>query len=192
MKKTSVSKNILILLAALLMAGCAGNTGAKSAAGPDRAIESALDHLTRGKDLYVEEKNEQAIEEFSRAIALDKELIEAYLFRGAAYGNIGDFDRAIADFSEAIRLDPNDASAYHSRGVAYSVKAEWDRAIADFSEAVRIYPDNAVDYHNRGVAYSAKGEWDRAIADFEASLRIDPNQANTRQKLEEAMQEHGR
>ena len=178
MKKLSI---VLILLVALFMS-CANS--------PNRTVEStALDHLNSGKDLYAEGKNDEAIVEFDRAIAIDIGLREAYLFRGAAYGNIGDFDHAIADFSEAIRLDPNDASAYHSRGIAYSVKDEWDRAIENFSESIRLKPDYPVDYHNRGIAYSTIGEWDRAIADFEAALGIDPNQDNTRQKLEEALQE---
>ena len=46
-------------------------------------------------------------------------MLAAYINRGHAYINKGDYDRAIADYTEAIRLDPKYAIAYGNRGKAY-------------------------------------------------------------------------
>ncbi|MFN2182777.1 MAG: tetratricopeptide repeat protein, partial [Anaerolineae bacterium] len=42
-----------------------------------------------------------AIENYTKAIALDPQDAEAYSDRGLAYHDKGDYDRAIADFDQA-------------------------------------------------------------------------------------------
>jgi tetratricopeptide (TPR) repeat protein len=144
-----------------------------------RVTENALDHLNRGKDLFAESKFDGAIAEFDKALAINKDLAEAYYFRGYAYDNKGDYDRAIADYTEAIRIDPNYYNAYNNRGTAYNRKGDYDRAIADLTSAIRIDPNGAAAYFNRGDAYYNKGDYDRAIADYTSAIRIDPNFADT-------------
>ena len=140
-----------------------------------RITENALDHLNRGKDLYAEGKLDEAIAEFDKAIAIDRNLAEAYRYRGIAYSMKGNSDRAMADFNEAIRLDPNYATAYVGRGFEYSNKGDHDRAIADFTQAIRLNPNHQIGYYMRGVTYGNKGDFDRAIADLNQAIRLDPN-----------------
>jgi tetratricopeptide (TPR) repeat protein len=143
-----------------------------------RVTENALDHLNRGKDLYAESKWDGAIAEFDKALAINKDLADAYFNRGNAYSRKGDYDRAIADFTGAIRIDPNKIEAYNNRGIAYARKGDYDRAIADYTGAIRIDPNDADAYYNRGVAYYNKKDYDRAIADWTSSIRINPNSAD--------------
>jgi tetratricopeptide (TPR) repeat protein len=98
----------------------------------------------------------------------------AYLHRGIAYQQKGNFDGAIADFSEAINLNPAFADAYFHRGGAHRAKGDYDSAIADFDRAIQLDPKDAEAYNCRGEVYSAKGDYDRAIADFNHALEFDP------------------
>jgi tetratricopeptide (TPR) repeat protein len=140
-----------------------------------RITENALNHLNRGKDLYAENKFDGAIAEFDKAIAINRNLAEAYFYKGTAYSEKGDYDHAIADYTQAIRINPNLASAYYNRGYAYRRKGDNDRAIADYTQTIRLDPNAADAYNNRGVAYSYKGDNDRAIADYNQAIRLDPN-----------------
>ncbi|MDR1899473.1 MAG: tetratricopeptide repeat protein [Treponema sp.] len=145
---------------------------------PAAAItENALDHLNRGKDLYAEGKLDEAVAEFGKALAINGELSEAFLYRGAAYGRKGDHNRAIADFGQAISINPDYALAYNNRGLAYNDKGDYDRAIADYSQALRINPDYADAYTNRGNAYNHKGDYERGIADYGQAISINPDYA---------------
>lgn len=64
---------------------------------------------------------------------LDPNRALAYVNRGLAYGNKGEFDKAIADCNKAIELEPKLAPAYRNRGIAYGNKGEYDKEIAESS-----------------------------------------------------------
>ena len=67
-----------------------------------------------------------------------KDLIGAYLNRGADYLSKNNNDAAIANFSELIRLDPKYFGAYTNRGEAYRRKGLLDQAIADLNRAIAL------------------------------------------------------
>ena len=104
-------------------------------------------------------------------------MAEAYLNRGSAYREKGEYDKAIAEHTEAIRIDPNFAKAYLDRGRDYSVeKGEFGKAFADWTEVIRIDPNNAQAYYLRGIVYGGIGEKAKAAADFAKAkqLGLDP------------------
>jgi tetratricopeptide (TPR) repeat protein len=102
----------------------------------------------------------------------------AYINRGVAYRQKGEYDRAIADYDRAIELNPNYAIAYNNRGNAYTEKGELERAIADYDRAIALAPKDSNAYTNRGIAYRKKGEFDRAIADFNHVIERNPKYAD--------------
>jgi tetratricopeptide (TPR) repeat protein len=138
-----------------------------------RITENALAHLNKGKDLFAENKWDEAIAEFDKALAINKDLAEAYYYRGSAYIYKGDFDKAITDNDQAIRLNPNYVEAYSNRGFAYAKKGDNDRAIADLTQAIRIDPNFVIAYTNRANI----SDDDQAIADYTQAIRINPNLA---------------
>jgi len=123
----------------------------------DESVEKGPSGKTDLKEVDIELKSDEA---------------GAYIDRGNAYSEKGDYDRVITDYNRAIELRPDDAFAYNNRGNAYSAKGDEDRAIADYNRAIELKPDYAFAYNNRGRAYSAKGDKDRAIADFRKSLEL--------------------
>ncbi|MEH2179983.1 tetratricopeptide repeat protein, partial [Nostoc sp.] len=102
---------------------------------------------------------EGAIADFSQALKLDPNYIDAYYNRGFAYFDLKDYDSAIADFNQALKLDPSKATDYYNRGLA-----------------------NA--YYNRGTTYYELKDHDSAIADFNQALKLDPNYFNQVLKLD--------
>ena len=120
---------------------------------------------------------DRAIEDYSQAIELNPNYVEAYGNRGVVYRSQGAYDRAIEDYSQAIELNPNGAVAYYNRGVAYGIKGDIDRAIEDCSQAIALRPDYDEAYSNRGNAYHMKGAYDRAIEDYSQAIELNPNSA---------------
>jgi tetratricopeptide (TPR) repeat protein len=131
----------------------------------------------RGLEAYKKGDYDRAIADYTEAIRLNPQLVNAYYNRGNAYQNgKKDYDRTIADYTQAIRLNPQFGNAYDNRGLAYQSKKDYDRAIADHTEAIRLGTTHiASTYNNRGKAYQdGKGDYDRAIADYTEAIRLNP------------------
>jgi tetratricopeptide (TPR) repeat protein len=120
----------------LIFSGCV-STG--------RAYENSLaavPFFERGLTLLDQQEYESAIADFTEAIRLDHNNVDAYDRRGYAHENNWDYNRAIADYTQTIRLDPNDVYAYDFRGLAYISKSDRARALADWSKVLEIAPDD--------------------------------------------------
>jgi tetratricopeptide (TPR) repeat protein len=120
----------------------------------------------------------KVIEYLNNAIKLQPDYAVAYNNRGAAYDDLGLYQRAIEDYNEAIRLKPDDAEAYNNRGNAYFNLGQHQRAIEDYNEDIRLRPNNADVYYNRGNAYSKLGQYQRAIEDYNQAIRLKPDYAS--------------
>lgn len=92
------------------------------------ALTEAEEHFNKGVELQNDDRYQEAIVEYTKAIELDDQLARAYTNRGNLYGQLGQFDRAIADFDQAIALDPGDALAYWNRGLARRALGEMEEA----------------------------------------------------------------
>ena len=134
--------------------------------------------LDRGLDAYRKRDYDLAIAEFSEAIRLKPDFVEAYNNRGLSYDCKGDHDKAIADYSEAIRLKPDYVLAYDNRGIACINKGDYTNAIANENQAIRLDPKDAMAYYNRGNAYTGIGGYDNAITDFNEAIQLKPNYVN--------------
>jgi len=120
---------------------------------PESVQETALTHLDHGRACLDKGKYDDAIADYTKAIALNPNDATAYSNRGVAYGSKGAFDRAIADYTKAIALKPNVALAY------------------------------TLAYTNRGYTHEKKGDKEQAIADFRKALEIDPSDQYAKESL---------
>jgi tetratricopeptide (TPR) repeat protein len=151
-----------------------------SSQGSSASAPAVREYIARG-DSYMKEKDYAlAIAEYTQAIRLDTNNVEAYVERGRAYSLLGNDDRAIADFTQAIRLNPNYSEAYRLRGLIYGAYykeqyADFDRAIADYTQLIRLNPNDRVAYMSRAEIYKLKKDYNRAIADYTQMIKLDPN-----------------
>lgn len=72
-------------------------------------------------------KFDEAIADFTRAVQLRADFVDAFFMRGRAYAEKGLFDLAIADYGEAIRLEPI-CEAFVYRSEAYGKQGRGDLA----------------------------------------------------------------
>jgi tetratricopeptide (TPR) repeat protein len=114
------------------------------------------------------------IADYTEAIKMNPQFVEAYVKRGIVQRVEGNYDAAIADYSEAIRLNPGYAEAFYSRGLARKRKGDYDGAIADYSEAIRLHPYASEPYVGRGLVRDLQGDQDGAIADDTEAIRLNP------------------
>lgn len=102
-----------------------------------------------------------------------------YIKRGAAYMQIGLFDKAKADFDYALDncTDINKSPVYASLGDYYVKKKDFMKAAECFEKALEANPGSAPLCSDLGNVYSAMGEFDKAKAYYDRALAINPELA---------------
>ncbi|XP_055587405.1 small glutamine-rich tetratricopeptide repeat-containing protein beta-like [Uranotaenia lowii] len=113
---------------------------------PERKQE-AENLKNEGNSLMKEEKYQEALNTYSKAICLDATNPVFYCNRAAAYSRLGDYQRAADDCRMSLRYDPNYSKAYGRLGLAYSKMNKHEQALEAYQNALRIEPDNQ-DYKN--------------------------------------------
>jgi len=110
-----------------------------------------VSELIDNADTYrVQNNYTQAIEEYTRALALDPRNAHAYFYRAYSYGENDEFEKSVADYNQAIEYGFSPLEwAYHNRGWSYRNVGEYEKAIADFDRAIEIDPDYGLAYDNR-------------------------------------------
>jgi tetratricopeptide (TPR) repeat protein len=103
-----------------------------------------------------------------------RDLVAAYIHRGAARRNKGQFDAALQDEDAALRLDPNSIDALTVRGTIFAIKQQPDAAIHDLDTVLRREPNRADALAARGAAHGEKQEYEAALRDFDHVLKLDP------------------
>ncbi len=83
---------------------------------------------------------EAAVSDFSAVVDKKPDLLQAYIMRGMAYGQMGLSAAAIGDFSHVIEVDPKNGFAYYARGREYWAKGDYLKAKEDYDRAVDLDP----------------------------------------------------
>lgn len=88
--------------------------------------------MNTGIKLFENNKNDDAIINFNKAITICPENGYAYYYRGLAYDTKGQNNSAISDYKKAIQHNPELTMAYYSMGLSYD-------AIHNKPEAKKMY-----------------------------------------------------
>ena len=92
----------------------------------------------RGSVLGRAGRNQEALADFDRAIALDANYAQAYANRGQVHRQMNRLDLALADYNKALALDQNYAAAYLGRGQVYRAQGRALEALNDYNRAIQM------------------------------------------------------
>jgi len=136
---------------------------------------AAAAYLLRGQMHAQRRQHEQAIADFTSAIAICPHHAKAYLRRGNLLFELGKLDQARQGYSTALELQPDLAEAYLRRGLIHLRQKAWQEAAADASAAIRLQPSSNSAYFIRASASFQQGDWQRALADLNHLLQREPS-----------------
>jgi tetratricopeptide (TPR) repeat protein len=143
----------------------------------NRRIEAAVACYVLGRQFDSEGNYEEAIRNYTQAIEMNPQYLDAYRDRAYLYHCNGDYDEAIQDYTKAIELDTQDSDLYCNRGIAFHNKNELDLAISDYGRAIGLDPKTIEAYVGRGNACFSKHHFDQAITDYGRVIELDPQHA---------------
>ncbi|MBB5340721.1 tetratricopeptide repeat protein [Tunturiibacter gelidoferens] len=125
-----------------------------------------------------EEKHEEAIAEYQKAIELDPKDTHAYYDWGIALDSEGKQEEAIAKYQKTVELDPKYVNAYYNWGIALHSEGKHEEAIAKYQKTVELDPKYVNAYYNWGIALHSEGKHEEAIAKYQKTVELDPKYVN--------------
>ncbi|HEX2621390.1 MAG TPA: tetratricopeptide repeat protein [Phototrophicaceae bacterium] len=129
---------------------------------------------TRGVMHFQNSNLDAAIRDFSRAIQINQNYVQAYFNRATVCEERQDYAGAIADYSCIIKIAPKHPRAYEMRAAARYILGDFPGAIEDYTEIIRFRPDNPEHYQTRGIVYRDHQDLKGALADFDKAIRLNP------------------
>ena len=136
-------------------------------------------------------RDQEAIQDFDRAIGLIPDFAIAYYNRGNAYYRsdianrksndtriVQDFVRPIQDYNKVLEFNPDDAEAYANRGVVKAKRRDYVAAIQDYTDAINRNPKDVKSYSDRGDAKLEIADYAGAIQDYTEVIELNPDDAD--------------
>ena len=111
------------------------------------------------------------IDYFTKALALDPRLADAYEKRAILFYFQGKYDRVIEDFTEYIRLVPDKADAFRMLAMGYLKTGNYQKAIVNFDRAIHFAPEMSSAYAYRAEAFRKNGQINDAIQDAGMAIK---------------------
>ena len=113
-----------------------------------------------------------AIREFHRAIGINPYYANAYLNLARHHAKARQYDLAIDSFHKAIEIDPNNARAWYEQGDAYYKIRNNEQAITSFSNAVSIDPTHQRARRSLRDARSRLGRYHENLRQFDEAIAV--------------------
>lgn len=168
---------IFSLGVAMFLGGVIGQRPLAPASVDTSAQAEAARLVMKGYRSGQENRQDEALALFTRAIQLDPASAEAHFQRAAVYARRRNYEKAKADLERAIKLDPRHFESYRLIDWLLARQGAWDEIIAYWDWFIAIEPNNAPAYLERAGAYRHKGDMQRTLADLDKACGLGNQQA---------------
>ncbi|MHC5060422.1 MAG: tetratricopeptide repeat protein [Planctomycetota bacterium] len=167
-------------------AAIAGIAVATGLAGPFYAEQIDLEpelYCGLGDSLEKQGRPAEAIEAYSKAIALRQTYAEAYHGLGNVYVKQGKFKKAVEQYSQSLKYEPGHAETLNNMANALLNLKRLPEAVEKYRQAIEAAPDIADTYINLGLCLKQLNRVDEAVEAYNKALQIDPTSKNIHDKL---------
>ncbi|MEU7002443.1 tetratricopeptide repeat protein [Nonomuraea sp. NPDC046570] len=128
----------------------------------------------RARLLAATGRAEEALADYTAAIAVDPAFPDNYLERGNLLLALRRHDEALADYESAITAGPPLPEAYYNRAELRTTLGDLDAALADLGHVIELDPAYLDAYINRAGLLAGLERDAEAAADVEAGLALAP------------------
>jgi tetratricopeptide (TPR) repeat protein len=178
------------LLKAVALSECGAHDEAVRAATEALAIDEQCvgAYFTRAGAHWAVERFVEAIEDFTRILAIAGEESPALSSRGQVYAELGEYELALQDLDRSLeRLIPATAPreyacARNGRALALAGLGRIDEAFLDITASLREFPGNAWVQYTLARIYRAQGKLRESAVCFQLALALDDPPLTTRMR----------
>ena len=144
-----------------------------------------------GNTLAGQERFEDALSMYQKAIELQPDLAAAHYYMGNVFKKQGRIEEALLSYSKAVDLEPNVAGPYYNMGNTLKYQGKLHEAVSCYKKAIELKPDYAEARCNLGLVLQEKGDLDDAVRHYEKATRIMPELVEAWYGMGNALKEKG-
>lgn len=147
---------------------------------------TAMYHNNLGKAHRSQERFEEALAQYRRALELEPNMVEALYNSGEALRWLGDLDGAITMLEKAVAVRPQFADAHFQLGNALLIRGRPGEAAMRYQMVIQLDPKQVSAYKELAVSLYQQGKPREAIAQFQKALSLRPDDPCTWSELANA------
>ena len=144
-------------------------------------IKQAAYHLIQAEKATREERFDDAIESYKKALVIYPKLEGAHRQLGLMYLRKKDYENAAPEFERASADEPMTYGLANNLGVSYLALEDYTKAEAIFMTATQLNPQYALAYFNLATLYLRKGDPNKAADFFKKYLSFKPEDVSAAQ-----------
>jgi Flp pilus assembly protein TadD len=148
-----------------------------------KSPNKARPHNNLGEALAKQEKTDEAINHYLKALQIKPNFAEAYQNLGVALGLKGKTDEAINSYHKALEIRPGYAKAHMGLGVELFNRNRVEEAIDHYYKALKLNPGSDEAHNNLCGTFLKLGNPERAINHCREALRTNPLLAEAHNNL---------
>lgn len=132
--------------------------------------DGAINAYSEGVGLAYQAKDEEAIAQFDKALAIEPGYANALYERGNSYYYLGNYDQAVADYKAARDNGRDDVNVNWNLGWIEYLTGHYDEAIETDRHVLELDPRTVGVQMNLALAMLVDGKFDEAEAQYETAL----------------------
>ncbi len=148
-------------------------------------------HNNLGVLYYLKDMTDEAVEQFSHALALDPRMSVAQRNLELAYQRSGHYDRRVRELQAALRSDPENREARWELGRAYASLTQYDAASSEFQALLTQDPNDVATIVQLALAEKKSGNLDAATEWLERARDLEPDSSVVHYYLGEVLYNRG-
>jgi len=115
---------------------------------------TADDYTTQGYALWCEERYEEALASYEKALQMNPELVNAWSGKGKTLDRLKRYEEALDLYDKVIQLNPE--------------------AWSCFEKVLKIQPDSSSLYYNQAFYYIAQGQIELVLENLKRAIQLQP------------------
>jgi len=147
---------------------------------------TANDYVEQGKAFYFENRFEDAIACYDKAIQMEPQNHRAWFSRGAGLVKLQQWDEALVSYDNAIDLKPDLSEAWFGRGTVLAKQQDLEGAIAAYDTAIVLKPDFFAAWFGRARCYALQGNTEAVLENLQQAMQLNGDRTKEAAKTDTA------
>ena len=135
-------------------------------------------YIAEGDKLLLDDKVNNAIEVYKKALSIEPSSSMAHQRLGHALSVSGKLDLAVDEEHRALQLDQRNSEAHCNLGWIYGVEQKYRAAVDESRLAISLNPKSASAYSILGLSLASLENYDLAVSSFEKAIQLDPEDSS--------------